>query len=976
MKISKVTQPIIKRNDGLKRIPIFKTNPISADTFEKVNVSFGNKNNPSDDIIDNIIEEMFKNIPDGFIGDLSDLMLAKLITGDLGQSPDSLLKAMEDEMVEKLVDTLSETIKDYTDLVEYERLENQFEVVLEAYSDKKIRERLKPIRKEKLDDYLYDTLHMLDKSQQDYIVTLFSSAGFRNVANLETFAQVYSRNPKPFVGQALESVEIYGVLKNKDDLSKYGELLLYLYNEEYSKETADYDVLNRTTAFLKEIGLNNFDDFESKFGHLKSKFNGFEDIIDKADAIAYTRKTYEAKTKLLDDVLKQNPVLKSQNAQKVYSSINDVVDYFYEENNGQSLDGLSNIIEYAAFQNKFKPIGLKQIASDFNEFKMPEDKIKFYQFLKDSEISISDFNALTGKSIVTDVELLSVLKNKEELIEQIGQVKTSLKQADNFDTYKKFKDVLNGIFDETTDSSENIKTLIKVIDRFKLRDSNSFLDFYCKSNGIKKQKVSSDELKEFIELFKYSDSTTLLNDARMQNTTAVEILTQEKEKFLTVKNDIENFMISDEKSYFAGETPLSIYKKYRDSLIENPQNINAVLQNVVNFDIKGQEEYQAKAEHIKKFMPFFDDKEALINFFAQNNITFDGSKEDNDRLNNSYTIFNALYDEENKEQSMERIKYFAQSGFITKSESKLNEFILKMPFDKTKKTVLSLIADKKIPSLTHLEKFFKQYETKSVSGKELVSFLQNIPDDFMAGMATLTNIQNEINNLNIPINLNGDNVISIDMNRYDSACRYSKDDIIDLLTTIYNTPEDRNFLGVMSISQNHQEEKLDSFRIAKEIAMRIDKSQESYHNLAKLLQIDKRSLGLERDCSTYIYARAIQDVLPKELIELVQSNDWTQYTDATDKNKTPSLCLHARLRAIDRFALDDINNIKELNSPKVKQKLKDLMTTVYTTKPTDIRGSNVNDKIIVDFLHNGKEVEVVFGQDGQMVTIVPRRKIA
>lgn len=972
MKISKVTLPIIKRNDSLKNNQIFKTNPIPMDTFEKTNVSFGDDNNPSGDFVDKIIEEVFKNIPDGFVGDLSDLMLGNL--NDMLHSPKSPLEVEEEDFLKELIGDLSETFSDYTDLVKYEQLENQFETILELYSDKKVRERLKPVRNHKIDDFLYGTLDMLKNSQLDYIVELFLSAGFKNVANLETFAQVYSRNPKPFSGQALESVEIYGILKNKDDLSKYGELLLYLHNEEHSKEKADYDVLNRTTAFLKQIGLNNFDDFESKFGHLKSKFNGFEDIIDKADAIAYTQKTYDAKVQLLDGVLKQNPALKSQNAQKLYSVMNDVVDYFYEKNDQQSLDGLSNVIEYAAFQNKFKPIGLKQIASNFNEFKMPENKIEFYSFLKDCGISISDFNALVGKMIISDIQPLDIYKNKEELVEKIAQIKGSSKNENNFETYKKFKDVINAAYDENTQNADNVRILINLIDRFKLKDSNSFLEFYNKSSGVKKQNISSEELKQFVELFKYNDSPLLLDKARRQNTTAVNILTQEKEKFLSLKDEIEKFMISDENSYFAGETSLSVYKKYRNSLIENPQNVDVVLQNVVNFDIKGQDEYQAKAEHIKRFSPFFEDKEALINFFAQNNITFDGSQEDNDRLSNAYTIFNALYDENDEKQSIQRIKYFAQSGFLTKSESKLNEFLYKMPQDETKKSVLSLIADKKIPSLTHLEKFFKQYETKTSDGKELISFLRNLPDDFISGMVTLAHIQNEIDNLNIPVRLNGDNVISIDIDRFHSAQKYSLDDILDLLNSIYNTPEDRNFLGVMSVSKTHQDDEIDAFKVAKEIAMRIDKSSESYRNIAKLLQIDKRTLGLDWDCSTYIYARAIQDVLPKELIELVKSDDWTQYLE--NGNKSACLSLHARLRAIDRFALDGVTNAKEINTPEVKQRLKDLLTTVYTSKPVDIRSSFVDDKIIANFIHDGKEVEVVFGQDGRMVTIVPRYKTA
>ena len=62
------------------------------------------------------------------------------------------------------------------------------------------------------------------------------------------------------------------------------------------------------------------------------------------------------------------------------------------------------------------------------------------------------------------------------------------------------QDVLNATYDENTESTEEVKLLINIVDRFKLKDSTSFLDFYNKANGIKKQSITTSEIKEFIEL--------------------------------------------------------------------------------------------------------------------------------------------------------------------------------------------------------------------------------------------------------------------------------------------------------------------------------------------------------------------------------------------------------------------------------------------------------------------------------------------
>ena len=174
--------------------------------------------------------------------------------------------------------------------------------------------------------------------------------------------------------------------------------------------------------------------------------------------------------------------------------------------------------------------------------------------------------------------------------------------------------------------------------------------------------------------------------------------------------------------------------------------------------------------------------------------------------------------------------------------------------------------------------------------------------------------------------------------------------------------------------ENGTPEKYATSSFAKEIATRIDKSDESYQNISRLLHLDRQSLKLDENCSTYIYTRAIQKALPSEFVEFVESNDWIQYSN---KNvKMPSISFHAKLRAIDRFALNGVSDIKELYTEEAKNKLKSLMQTVYMSTPTQISSNGYEKRLIADFNHNGREIEVVFSQNGKMVTIVPRRKTA
>ena len=102
----------------------------------------------------------------------------------------------------------------------------------------------------------------------------------------------------------------------------------------------------------------------------------------------------------------------------------------------------------------------------------------------------------------------------------------------------------------------------------------------------------------------------------------------------------------------------------------------------------------------------------------------------------------------------------------------------------------------------------------------------------------------------------------------------------------------------------------------------------------------------------------------------MNSNDWLTYSD----NKKANVSLHARLRTIDRFALDSIENIEELYTEETKAKLQNLFNTIYNTSPVDLKGSKTDERIIADFEHNSNIIEAIFTNKGDMITIIPKKK--
>ena len=306
----------------------------------------------------------------------------------------------------------------------------------------------------------------------EVVLPIFYESEIYTIGQLSNFAKLCNKTSQTreiFSNQKVQAVKIYGKLTNKTDLAEFPDILLYLYNREAQKEKPDFEELNRYIDFLKELGVNQSSEFEEKFDHLKPKFNDFEDILSKIEAIDYLRSTYERKIAFLADILKQNEKNSKKDAKKVYSLNPEIVDYFYDKNNGENLDGLSEIIDIAISQKNIKLKSLQLFGMDNKGFAGIESKIKFYRLLYENNVSVDDFNKISSKSFIegNDSDILKQIINKNFIsglimdIEGIGE-----KEASNF--YIKFSDVINAVFDEEEGNTDYLKLIIQLVNKFKI----------------------------------------------------------------------------------------------------------------------------------------------------------------------------------------------------------------------------------------------------------------------------------------------------------------------------------------------------------------------------------------------------------------------------------------------------------------------------------------------------------------------------
>lgn len=855
---------------------------------------------------------------------------------------------------------------------EQQRNELRLAQFLEVLSMKDVQKLIAQAKMQRVDDIIFRVYNNIG-SDGSFVSKAFSDANIKTGLALNNFIRTYCRNPetrKIFKGQDVEALKIYGLLNSKEDLASYSELLLYLYNQEEDSENPDFDKINTTLGFLKQIGLNHFSDFEDRYSYLKDRFNNFDSISDKYDAIVYLQQTYDDKIAQIGQIVKEKPKTVSQSEQKIYSMLYDIIDYLYLKNNGQSLKPLDSVMEIAMQSGKIKSNVWKNIGCNFNDFQKPEDKLDFFLFMEECNLTASDVNCYANKSIISDADILNNMIEADEIIGGIAAAK-DIDSVNAKKIYSSLSNLFTAVCNQNDDDAESIKNLLNVIDNYNISSESSMLDFYNRINGCKSKSISSDEFCNFIELFRYYDSKTLLQDAKKQNVLPIQLLKNEKAAFDAVKDKIEQVILSDTTGILAGKTPIELYRANKDLIVQYPEDTQEIIENSTGLYSADNAEYQEKVQEFQKFTPYFDSHHDLMKFISVNNIKFDNSKDDEEFRNNCLKIFEILYEEDNKEESLEYIKYYSESMFLQRSKKKLSGFLATVP-PNCQKSVLKLFADKKVPSLNAISKYNKAFFTKSSESKSnLLQHLELLPDDveFSEDMENLFRIQHKLNEFGI--SLNNDNILRIDPSRYIGVQKFSAGLSAVLVNKIQGGSDDENFVQKLPEAFKEHNVKSSGFRIAKELVDKIGTTDESYSNIARVLKLDKKSLGLNTDCSDYIYIKRLEEVLPKEFIDFVNSDDWFKYDENSEK--IPNLSLHAKLRAIDRFALCDKDDISSLYSQETKEKLKKVFKAIYCDNIVSLKSRNDSKRIVTNVILGDMNIESVFSQQGELITLIPKR---
>lgn len=791
------------------------------------------------------------------------------------------------------------------------------------------------------------------------VLEVFKDAKIDTGIQLKRFFQDYYGNIKvlkTFFGLGLDAVNIYGKLKTKSDLTDFPQILFYTYADESEKENPDYDKLNQYTKVLKDCGITKESEFSSKLSYLKSDFNDFSTIEDKIEAAKYLSESYAPKLDLLKKICESNPKFSKVNVTNLYHEISDIVNYLYIENDGKSLGNLSEYIDIAASLKKIKINRLKTAEKDFGNLSNTKNKIEFCEFLSNFAVMPNDFNNYATPDVISDLDYFDIIFYKNPICKGM-----EVQNSENL--FRNFYSILTALYSEGSNKNDNIDAVnlaLDIISKYKINNQKEFLKFYNTIYKTDYKSITTEQICNFVELFKYSKKINVLNQAKKSGISADKILEQRKEKYKAVEPIIENFLKNDADKDFIGKSALDVYLEYNNITDFRDSNLKEIL----NFHVKNNSDSEFIQSQFEEFEEYFDSKDEAQKFILSNKIKLQNSYEAKQYCDNCLKFLSILSKNNDSEIYKEKINKLTKSGFLPKSKIYLEDFIKKYETTEQLNTLVNIIADTEVPSITELNEFFRKYQNSAGEYNNVITQLANLPPNisFNRYSKLLKNLSDFLAEGKLSVaSVNNDNILNINIAEYRYLDSLDTPKLNKLLSLLLNY-KGANFINGLKSTYKARKDSYSSYIIASELEQNFEKGEESYKNIRKFFNLNNYKKYDEENS-----VKAIRDMLPKEFINFVNSNEWLDYKN--NGQDIPNLSLHAKLRLLDRTVMSEMTDISELYTEETIKKLKNILRAIYTQPPSEIRKGGILNRIVIETPLDDKQIISVFSKNGELITV-------
>lgn len=789
-----------------------------------------------------------------------------------------------------------------------------------------------------------------------------------NLVNLN--GQIVKKEPNLI--SDYDVLEICAQVKDFNAILNFSTILTTasMHNRSEGKKSDFQEIID----FMAKIGIKNEAEFFNRYGFLAKSFDNFSTQLDKLYAYDYIRNTYQEKSEAIDFIKSRIPKFKTLDTDKFYRKYGEVIDYLYEEQNNFFFLKLIVLISYLEEQQEQIQPNAYKIMSDLGNIKTPQGQYELYDFLIEEDISIKELNILTKCQHIADIDLTDIVINRNnQVVNLIGQFGFSYDIAVEF--YTKFAQTITTInnSDDSNYALAPMLVLFKGITELNIKDEKELIKLYSdisntnkdkktkKKNNNNGKKITQKELLDFIELLGFIDPKMAQMHKKERSYQLLKELKNKKAEFEKISSQLEKLI--DEKharylcrsSFFVFSSHYDLYKKNR--------NLNSFLDKVI--EIKKEEMQGKETEYFRynKLLEFFKNENMLEEFLIKNNIYLN---DEND--NHSATclrVLDILFKDKSDEELKKICEKLVKTNFIKDSKNAFAGYISSKS-DKEIGIIFDIALNENFKTIHEFSSLISPYVGKQKKINNILAHYKKQDMSFREYIQKISQLQKEIDNTGFSIKIDNEN-IEIIQNQDLKERKLTTSRIMELLKEFLDPNSKTNFLCGLNNSLLTTKQQYSSNKIAQEIIYSKTKYKEEYSGFINNFNLNAYCCNFnpskQEQCQSSLINEFENNL--KHVRNFINSDHWLpKFAD----KKIPNLCLHAKMRLIDRFILQEN---KDLFSLETEKELKEILKTIYTDTPYKIESSDKASALY--FKHKDYEIKAVFNPTGEMITIAKNK---
>lgn len=616
-------------------------------------------------------------------------------------------------------------------------------------------------------------------------------------------------------------------------------------------------------------------------------------------------------------------------------------------------------------------------------------------------------NYIADENLLSDADYLAIpaeLRNsKDSAHSTFNAINSYLKNTDNKqikeffngqsgeEIAEKYSSILNAMLCGNNNSAQITKAL-NFIANFEIKDNE---DFKAKFKNTK----TEDDIRNLVSTLKKAgieniedykllennacgadEAKFIRNNRLVQFAKDVNIFTGENPDFANKlkKNNLD----SPTKLYFKFQ---KLFKTFREN--DSTTGFANALSFLEKSNISSVKEYEEK---LKPFYEYLETEEEIVKYIRETGMDFSKESFAKTCLN----ALRAIHDKKNPEATFKKAEKFAKN-FLAQSkntehknktpyETLKEDFIKSGSIENTKKFI-SFLDKRKIESIDSFNAKFEYFKDENGSARAAINLFKNSPDNVTLEdyAENLKGLKNAVNNFAKNANISNPIFENIDyelLSQDDLKLNFnSKDATYKIIKKLTHGKENKSILTSLINCYSHKENTVFKSSVTRELLKIEEKDYEQYDNIKRALKLTREDLGLDKNASAEEYSAALQENIPQDFMNFINSDIFSN--GVRTYGKAPKISLHAKMRLIDRFLLNDEKDTTYLYSKSAREEIKNLLKTVYDNDPDEIKltsqikavGKDATPKKENDykimFNFNSKPCSAVFSETGLMETI-------